>query len=95
MVKKVLSEGQNRPTNLISQFILYKPFELKIELKVGLSRIQNRAQVVTEQLWSNSQKVQKTGFMSLIKTILSERQNLNLNFDFRGLISTYQAENIE
>ena len=72
-----------------------KFFELTIHLKGGLSRLKNDAQTTSEQLQTNFQKVQKTGFLALkmVKMTLSEDHILTKNFNFRGQISTFKAKN--
>ena len=58
-------------------------------------KAKNDAQTTSELLQTNFQKVQKTGFLTLkmVKMTLSEGQILNQNFNFRGHISTFRAEN--
>ena len=51
--------------------------------------------MTSEQLQNNFQKAEETGFFTLemVKMTFSEGQNLTYNFDFRGHISTFRAEN--
>ena len=58
-------------------------------------KAKNNAYTTSEHLQNNFQKVQKTTFLTLkmVKMTLSEGQILTQNFDFRGQISTFRAEN--
>ena len=58
-------------------------------------KAKNDAQTTSEHLQNKFQKPQKTGFLTLkmVKMTLSEGQILTQNFDFRGQISTFCAEN--
>ena len=60
-------------------------------------RAENNAQTTSEQLKTNYQKPLKTGFLTLkiVKMTLSEGKNLAYYLDFRGQISTFQAENTQ
>ena len=58
-------------------------------------KAKNNAQTTSEHLQNNFQKPQKTGFLApkMVKMTPSEGQFLTKNFDFRGQISTFRAEN--
>ena len=58
-------------------------------------KIKNYPETTSERLENHFQKVQKTGFLTLkmVKMKLSKDQNLTVNFDFRGHIATFGAEN--
>ena len=70
-------------------------FRAKNTAKSGHSKAENNAQTIPEQLQKNFLKVQKMDFLTLkmVKMALSEGQNLTLNFNFRGHISTFRAKN--
>ena len=63
--------------------------------KSGHFKPKNNAQTLPKQLQNNFWEFQKTGFFGpkLPKMTLSESQNLCWNFDFRGHLSTFRAEN--
>ena len=70
-------------------------FQAENTSKSGPFKVKNNAQTTSELLQTNFQKVQKTTFLTLkmVKMTLSEGQILTQNFDFRGHISTFRAEN--
>ena len=88
MVKMTLSEAQ-----ILTYHI--STFRAKNTPESGSFKAQNDAQITSEQLQTNFQKVQKTGFLTLkmVKMTLSKGQFLTKNFDFNGQISTFWAKN--
>ena len=94
MDKITLSEGQILTKNFDFRGHI-STFRAENKAKSGHFKAENNAQTTSEQLQNNFQKVQKTTFLTLkmVKMTLSEGQILTQNFDFRGHISTFRAEN--
>merc|ERR1711954_222182 len=89
-----LSEGQILTQNFDFRRHI-STFQAENTAKSGHFKAENNAQTTSEHLQNNFQKPQKTTFLTpkMVKMTLSEGQILTENFDFRGHISTFRAEN--
>ena len=89
-----LSEGQIL-RNIFDFRGQISTFRAKNTHKSGSFKAENNAYPTSEHLQNNFQKVQKTTFLTpkMVKMTLSEGLFLTKIFDFRGQISTFQAEN--
>ena len=92
--KIALPESQNLNKNFNFRGHI-STFRAKNTPKNWLIQTKNNVQTTPKKLLNNFQKPQKTTFLTpkMSKMTLSKGQFLTKNFDFRGQISTFRAEN--